>query len=58
MNISSSDRAATRQIAKGDPAMREADTKGWFVSNVSELRWQENELGATCEFDKPSRAVR
>jgi uncharacterized cupin superfamily protein len=24
----------------------------WFVSNVRELRWQENELGATCEFDK------
>ncbi len=26
--------------------------KGWFVRNVRELRWQENELGATCEFDK------
>jgi uncharacterized cupin superfamily protein len=25
---------------------------GWFVANVRELRWQENELGATCEFDK------
>jgi uncharacterized cupin superfamily protein len=24
----------------------------WFVSNVRELLWQENELGATCEFDK------
>jgi uncharacterized cupin superfamily protein len=24
----------------------------WFVANVSELRWQENELGANCEFDK------
>jgi len=24
----------------------------WFVANVRELRWQENELGATCEFDK------
>jgi uncharacterized cupin superfamily protein len=24
----------------------------WFVRNVGELRWQENELGATCEFDK------
>jgi uncharacterized cupin superfamily protein len=27
-------------------------TKDWFVANVGELRWQENELGATCEFDK------
>ena len=25
---------------------------GWFVANVRALRWQENELGATCEFDK------
>jgi uncharacterized cupin superfamily protein len=24
----------------------------WFVANVRGLRWQENELGATCEFDK------
>lgn len=24
----------------------------WFVASVRELRWQENELGATCEFDK------
>lgn len=24
----------------------------WFVSNVRDLRWHENELGATCEFDK------
>jgi uncharacterized cupin superfamily protein len=24
----------------------------WWVRNVRELRWQENELGATCEFDK------
>jgi uncharacterized cupin superfamily protein len=24
----------------------------WFVSNVRELLWQENELGASCEFDK------
>jgi uncharacterized cupin superfamily protein len=24
----------------------------YFVANVRELRWQENELGATCEFDK------
>ena len=24
----------------------------WFVANARELRWQENELGATCEFDK------
>ena len=24
----------------------------WFVRSVRELRWQENELGATCEFDK------
>lgn len=27
-------------------------TQDWFVANVRELRWQENELGATCEFDK------
>lgn len=24
----------------------------WFVANVRDLRWQENELGASCEFDK------
>lgn len=24
----------------------------WFVRNVRDLRWQENELGASCEFDK------
>jgi uncharacterized cupin superfamily protein len=27
-------------------------TQSYFVANVRELRWQENELGATCEFDK------
>jgi uncharacterized cupin superfamily protein len=27
-------------------------TLTYFVANVRELRWQENELGATCEFDK------
>jgi uncharacterized cupin superfamily protein len=27
-------------------------TRSYFVANVRELRWQENELGATCEFDK------
>ena len=32
--------------------MVEDRTKDWFVANVRELRWQENELGATCEFDK------
>lgn len=32
--------------------MREADPRSWFVANIRELRWQENELGATCEFDK------
>ena len=26
--------------------------ESYFVANVRELRWQENELGATCEFDK------
>lgn len=26
--------------------------RDWFVANVRELRWQENELGASCEFDK------
>jgi uncharacterized cupin superfamily protein len=30
----------------------ETDARTWFVANVSELQWQENELGATCEFDK------
>ena len=25
----------------------------WFVRNVRELQWQENELGATAEFDRP-----
>jgi uncharacterized cupin superfamily protein len=24
----------------------------WFVKNVREMRWQENELGASAEFDK------
>jgi uncharacterized cupin superfamily protein len=24
----------------------------WWVRNVRELRWQENELGVSCEFDK------
>lgn len=24
----------------------------WWVRSVRDLRWQENELGATCEFDK------
>ena len=32
--------------------MIEDHTKDWFVANVRELRWQENELGASCEFDK------
>ncbi len=32
--------------------MSEHQTRDWFVANVSELQWQENELGATCEFDK------
>ncbi len=26
--------------------------RDWFVANVRELRWQENELGVSCEFDK------
>jgi uncharacterized cupin superfamily protein len=25
----------------------------WFVRNVRDMRWQENELGATAEFDRP-----
>jgi uncharacterized cupin superfamily protein len=29
-----------------------APTGAYFVANVRDLRWQENELGATCEFDK------
>ena len=32
--------------------MIEDRTEGWFVANVGELPWQENELGASCEFDK------
>ena len=32
--------------------MSENQTRDWFVANVGELRWQENELGASCEFDK------
>ena len=32
--------------------MIEDRTQGWFVANVCELPWQENELGASCEFDK------
>ena len=27
-------------------------TDPFFIANVRELRWQENELGASCEFDK------
>jgi uncharacterized cupin superfamily protein len=27
-------------------------TRSYFVANVRDLSWQENELGATCEFDK------
>jgi uncharacterized cupin superfamily protein len=32
--------------------MTEERAERWFVANVRDLRWQENELGATCEFDK------
>jgi uncharacterized cupin superfamily protein len=32
--------------------MTEERAESWFVANVRDLRWQENELGATCEFDK------
>ena len=32
--------------------MIEDQDRGWFVASVRELRWQENELGASCEFDK------
>jgi uncharacterized cupin superfamily protein len=28
----------------------------WFVANARELQWQENELGASCEFDKHREA--
>ena len=28
------------------------NTRSYFVASVRELRWQENELGASCEFDK------
>jgi uncharacterized cupin superfamily protein len=30
----------------------EERTDSYFVASVRKLRWQENELGATCEFDK------
>jgi quercetin dioxygenase-like cupin family protein len=30
----------------------EGNTGSYFVANVRQLRWQENELGASCEFDK------
>jgi uncharacterized cupin superfamily protein len=30
----------------------ERQPDSYFVASVRELRWQENELGATCEFDK------
>jgi hypothetical protein len=32
--------------------MSDDHPRDWFVANVRELQWQENELGATCEFDK------
>ena len=32
--------------------MSEDRQRGWFVASVRDLPWQENELGATCEFDK------
>lgn len=32
--------------------MTEDHSSDWFVANVREMPWQENELGATCEFDK------
>ena len=32
--------------------MSEDRQQGWFVGSVRQLPWQENELGATCEFDK------
>ncbi len=32
--------------------MSEDRRRGWFVGSVRQLPWQENELGATCEFDK------
>jgi uncharacterized cupin superfamily protein len=28
------------------------NTGSYFVANVRQLRWQANELGASCEFDK------
>ena len=28
------------------------ENRSYFVANVRQLRWQENELGASCEFDK------
>lgn len=33
-------------------ATDDQNTDSYFVANVRRLRWQENELGATCEFDK------
>src|SRR5215471_15195009 len=39
-------------FAKGDLRLTEDRPGDWFVASVRELSWQENELGATCEFDK------
>jgi uncharacterized cupin superfamily protein len=40
-------------LADGDQvAVAVLDPGSYFVANVRDLRWQENELGATCEFDK------
>lgn len=30
----------------------------WFVRNVRDMQWQENELGATAEFDRPGASTR
>jgi uncharacterized cupin superfamily protein len=32
--------------------MTESPVVSWWVRSVRELPWHENELGATCEFDK------
>ena len=47
-------RCGARDFAFGDRAMTDDRelTDSYFVANVRALRWQENRLGATCEFDK------
>lgn len=44
--------SVVEEPAKRRSNVEEKRTEEWFVANVRELPWQENELGASCEFDK------